>query len=174
MKKSTLFNFFEFSKVQDYVLIEKENGFKVDFSRSNSTLTKNNSINERSVKRNGVTSLLLLVLVFLFTNFLSAQQQPACNLKGPLKATFSQVGGQAVTFSSETVNTMPGTAYVWSLKSNTSNAKFIGKNGQPTIKVSSGTRGGTYTVQLKVINPGPKSNMKTCFCTQSVTVIAPN
>jgi hypothetical protein len=173
MKKRKLLNFFEFSEMKDYVLIEKENGFKMDFSRPNSAMTNNSSINERSVRKSGVTSLLLILLLFLFTNFLFAQQPPACNLQGPLKATYSQSGGQTITFSSETVNTVPGTNYYWTLKSNSSNAKFIGKNGKSTIKVAPGTRGGTFTVQLKVINPGPKSNIKFCLCTQSVTVIAP-
>lgn len=173
MKKRTVLNFFEFSEMKDYVLIEKENGFKMDFSRPNSAVTKNNSINERSIRKSGVTSLLLILLLFLFTNFLFAQQPPACNLQGPLKATFSQGGGQVISFSSETVDTVPGTKYVWSLKSNSSNAKFISKNGQASIQVAPGTRGGTFTVQLKLINPGPTSNVKSCFCTQSVTVIAP-
>jgi len=174
MKKSTLMNFFEFSEMKDYVLIEKENGIKMDFSRPNSAMAKSNSIYERSIRKSGVTSLLLFLLLFLLSNFLFAQQQPpACNLQGPLKATFSQTGGQTVTFSSETANTVPGTKYFWTFKSNTSNAKFIGKNGQSTIKVASGTGGGTYTVQLKVINPGATSNVKWCLCTQSVTVVAP-
>lgn len=173
MKKRTLLNFFEFSGNQDYILIEKENGFKMDFSRPNSTMTKNNSMNERSTRKSAVASLLLMLLLFLFTNFLFAQQPPACNLQGPLKATFSQAGGQTLTFTSETVDTLPGTKYVWSLKSNSSNAKLIGKNGQTSIQVASGTRGGTFTLQLKVINPGTTVTAKSCICTQSVTVIAP-
>ena len=174
MKKRTLLNFFEFSESQDYILIEKENGFKMDFSRPNSAMTKSSSINERSARKNGLTSLLLLLILFLFTNFLFAQQTPACNLHGPLKATFSQTGGQTVTFSSETVDTVLGTTYEWTLKSNTSNAKFISKNGQTSIEVAPGTQGGTFTVQLKVINPSRKNDIKSCICTQSITVIAPN
>lgn len=173
MKKRTLSNFFEFSEGQDYVLIEKENGFKMDFSRPNSVLAKSNAINERSARKRGVAGLLLMLLLFLFTNFLFAQQPPACNLQGPLKGTFSQAGGQTLTFTSETVDTMPGTKYVWTLKSNSSNAKLIGKNGQTSIKVAPGTRGGTFTLQLKVTNPGTTATAKSCICTQSVTVIAP-
>jgi len=173
MKKRTLLNFFDFSERQDYVLIAMENGFKMDFSRPNSVLTKSNSINERSARKRGVTALLLMILLFLFTNFLFAQQTPACNLQGPLKATFSQSGGQTLTFTSETVDTLPGTKYVWTLKSNSSNAKLIGKNGQTSIKVASGTRGGTFTLELKVTNPGAAATAKSCICTQSVTVIAP-
>src|SRR5574343_1912006 len=82
MKKSTLLNL---SSNRDCVLIKKENGFKMDFSgeRYFSTLSDSEKIGQ--TKKKGMLNILLLLFVFLFTNFLFAQA-PACNLSGPLKA----------------------------------------------------------------------------------------
>jgi hypothetical protein len=174
MKKSTLKNFLSFSAIRDNVSLVDENGFRMDFSQVSISQASDNSIKKNFKTKKGVISVILLVLVFLLTNFLFAQP-PACNLIGPLKATFDKNGGQIVTVSSEVANSVSNSVYVWSFKSNTSNAKFVSQNGKPTITVSSGTKGGSFELELKLINPKSRistqnNSEKSCSCIQSISV----
>ncbi|WP_333667251.1 hypothetical protein, partial [Flavobacterium sp.] len=72
MKSSTLLKFLEFPCCEDYVVSRDENGFKLDFSKSNA-LENNYSTNESNSKSQGVISIILLFILFLFSNFLTAQ-----------------------------------------------------------------------------------------------------
>ncbi|MGL2963363.1 hypothetical protein ACSVH2_06040 [Flavobacterium sp. RSB2_4_14] len=170
MKNFFLFNFFAFSKYRNYQLITGENGFRLDFSQANYSQRDNHPMIESSTKKNRLTSFLLLVLLFLFTNFLFAQQ-PACNLSGPLKASYGKKG-EIIRINSEVLNAVKETKYIWSFKTNTSNASFATENGENSIKINAGNTGGSFTVQLQVINPNPQDIRRnlSCTCTQSVSV----
>jgi hypothetical protein len=117
MKKSTLLNL---SLNQDYVLIKKENGFKMDFSGENRFSTLSESEKFRQTKKKNILNILLLMFVFFFTNFLFAQA-PACNLSGPLKAEpfLGRVLKTPLNFSAEVINDKPNTVYNWSFKTKT-------------------------------------------------------
>ncbi len=162
MKNIILLNFLAFSNFRDFLI----KSFRINFITMNYLNTENDFSTQKILRKSGI---LLLFLLFLNSNSLLAQA-PACNLHGPLKATFGKVNGEKVIFSSESINTVPGTIYLWSLKSNTTNAKIIGKNGSSSIEVDAGTNGGNFTIELKVINPGKKDDKNSCACTQSVSV----
>ena len=64
MKKSTLLNL---SSNRDYVLIRKENGFKMDFSGEKNFSTLSDSEKIGQTKKKSMLNILLLLFVFLFT-----------------------------------------------------------------------------------------------------------
>lgn len=174
MKKSTLKKNLGLLNIQDYDLDVCQNGFKLDFSSAGYPHSPHASVDKSYGKKKSILSILMLIMLFFFTNFLFAQA-PACNLSGPLKAKVTGKGTpfEMVTISSEVMNDKIGTQYVWSFKTNTSNAVFKSKNGSPTISLDPGSRGGNFTVELKVINPlelGEEPGRNICTCTQSVSV----
>lgn len=165
MKKSTLMNFLECLGIRHYNLIVEENGFKMDFSRQNVKQSIDNS-----EKKSSIPSFLILVLLFLFTNFLFAQQ-PACNLRGVLESKRLRDGGANFTINSELYKTVPGTIYRWEFKSNNSAAKFATANGTPNITINPGNKNGEFNLKLTVVNPGESGrSSKSCSCTKSVSI----
>ena len=170
MKNSTLMNFLGCFHIRDYNLLVEENGFKMDFSRANRSEDFKNSIGKSPEKKSKLLSYLMLVLLFLFTNFLFAQQ-PACNLNGVLEAKRLRDGGQNFTINSEVLRSVPGTIYRWEFISNTSAARFVTQNGTPSITINPGNKNGNFNLKLTVINP-PTSRgaSKTCSCTKSVSI----
>src|SRR6476620_11395978 len=99
MKNSTLMNFLECLHIRNYNLLVEENGFKVDFSQANSAKDSKRPFENTPEKKSKISSYLLLALLFLFTNFLFAQQ-PACNLNGILEAQRLRDGGHNFTINS--------------------------------------------------------------------------
>lgn len=170
MKNSTLMNFLGCFHIRDYNLLVEENGFKMDFSRVKHSHETRNSIAKNSEGKSKISSYLLLVLLFLFTNFLFAQQ-PACNLNGVLEARRLRDGGQNFSINSEVLRSVPGTIYRWEFKSNTSAAKFVTTNGQPNMTINPGNKNGNFNLKLTVINPpNSRGASKTCSCTKSVSI----
>lgn len=170
MKKSTLSNFLECFHIRDYKLLVEENGFKMDFSQVNSSQNVKNSIKHTSEKKVSNSSFFMLVLLFLFTNFLFAQQ-PACNLNGVLEAKRLRDGGQNFVINSDVYKSVPGTVYRWEFKSNNSAATFATQNGQPNITINPGNKIGAFNLKLTVINPATsRGASKTCSCTKSVSI----
>jgi hypothetical protein len=170
MKNSTLLNFLGCLHIRDYNLLVEENGFKMDFSQANRSRDVKNSVGNTSEKKSKISSFLLLVLLFLFTNFLFAQQ-PACNLNGVLEAKRLRDGGQNFTINSEVLRSVPGTIYRWEFKSNTSAASFATQNGLPNITINPGNKNGNFNLKLTVINPpSSRGASKTCSCTKSVSI----
>ena len=112
--------------------------------------------------------LLLLFFAGFFISKVSAQQ-PACNIKGPLKASIASNG--ALTISSESMNTTPQSKYIWTFKKNSSRATILSGNGSSSINIDPGKLRGNFIVSLKVINP-PARGLPTlsCNCTKSVTI----
>jgi hypothetical protein len=170
MKNSTLLNFLGCLHIRDYNLLVEENGFKMDFSRAQRSQDMKNSIGKNPEEKSKIPSYLLLVLLFLFTNFLFAQQ-PACNLNGVLEAKRLRDGGTNFTINSEVLRAIPGTVYRWEFKSNTSAASFVTTNGQPNMTINPGNKNGNFNLKLTVINP-PTSRgaSKICSCTKSVSI----
>ena len=166
MKNSTLSNFLECLNIRGYGLSVEESGFKRNFSRVNYSQNVKNS-----EKKSSIPSYLLLVLLFLFTNFLFAQQ-PACNLNGILETLRSRDGGQDFVINSEVYKSVPGTVYRWEFKSNNSAATFVTPNGLPNMTINPGNKNGEFNVKLTVINPPQSrtSSSKTCSCTKSVSI----
>ena len=161
-------NFLECLHIRDYNLLVEENGFKMDFSRARRS--PGGSIRNTSEKKSKLSSYLMLVLLFLFTNFLFAQQ-PACNLNGILEAKRLRDGGQNFTINSEVLRSVPGTVYRWEFKSNTSAASFATQNGSPNITINPGNKNGNFNLKLTVINPpSSRGASKTCSCTKSVSI----
>lgn len=170
MKNSTLLNFLECLHIRDYNLLVEENGFKMDFSRANRSSELQSSIKSSYEKKSKLPSFLMLVLLFLFTNFLFAQQ-PACNLNGVLEAKRLRDGGQNFTINSEVYKSVPGTIYRWEFKSNTSAASFVTQNGRPNMTINPGNKNGNFNLKLTVINPpDSRGASKTCSCTKSVSI----
>jgi hypothetical protein len=165
MKNSTLMNFLECLGIRHYNLIVEENGFKMDFSRQN--VKQSIDVSE---KKSSIPSFLILVLLFLFTNFLFAQQ-PACNLSGILESKRLRDGGTNFTINSEVYKAVPGTVYRWEFRSNTSAATFATQNGQPNITINPGNKNGDFNLKLTVINPATAGrSSKSCSCTKSVSI----
>lgn len=170
MKNSTLMKLLECLHIRDYNPIVEETGFKMDFSLADYSQVSHNSIKTTSQKKNKISSFLLLVLFFLFTNFLFAQQ-PACNLNGILETMTTREGGQEFTISPELKNVVPGTIYKWEFVSNNSRAEFTSDNGQPSIKITPGSIKGEFNLRLTLINPAAdRRASKTCSCTKSVSI----
>ena len=167
MKNSTLLNFLECVNIRGYRLSVEEIDFKRDFSRVNYSQNDKNSLEKKS----SISSYLLLVLFFLFTNFLFAQQ-PACNLNGLLETLRTRDGGHNFVINSEVYKAVPGTVYRWEFKSNNSAATFVTPNGLPNITIKPGNKNGEFNLKLTVINPATSrtSSSKTCSCTKSVSI----
>ncbi|WP_168710275.1 T9SS type A sorting domain-containing protein [Flavobacterium sangjuense] len=72
MKKSTLLQFFGFPCCDSYVTNEGESGLKFDFSKS-STTDSDCPDDRGSIKNKGMISIAMLFVLFLFSNFLTAQ-----------------------------------------------------------------------------------------------------
>ena len=171
MKKSILLNFLEYFQIRDYGLSVEENGLKMDFSRVNYSQSDTNSIKNTSEKKSIISSFIMLVLFFLFTNFLFAQQ-PACNLNGILESLKTRDGGQDFVINSEVYKAVPGTVYRWEFRSNNSAATFVTANGLPNMTIKPGNKNGEFNVKLTITNP-PQSrtaSSKTCSCTKSVSI----
>ena len=170
MKNSTLMKFLECLHIRDCNLVVEENGFKMDFSQTGSK-GYTNSIGKIPEKKSNISSYLMLVLLFLFTNFLFAQQQPACNLRGVLESKRLRDGGQNFTINSDVIRSSPGTIYRWEFKSNNSQATFASANGQPNMTINPGNKNGEFNIKLTVINPPEtRGASKTCSCTKSVSI----
>lgn len=166
MKNSTLLNFLECFNIRGYGLSVEESALKRDFSQVNYSQNGKNP-----EKKSSIPSYLLLVLLFLFTNFLFAQQ-PACNLNGILESLRTRDGGQNFVINSEVYKAVPGTVYRWEFKSNNSAATFVTPNGLPNMTIKPGNKNGEFNVKLTVINPPQSrtSSSKTCSCTKSVSI----
>lgn len=170
MKNSNLLNFLSGLKSRDYRKPLEENGLKMDFSGVAYPQSIENHIEKNSEKKNSIPSYLILVLLFLFTNFLFAQQ-PACNLNGILEAKRLRDGGQNFTINSDVYSAVPGTIYRWEFKSNSSAATFATLNGQPNITINPGNKLGNFNLKLTIINPADsRGTSKTCSCTKSVII----
>jgi hypothetical protein len=152
-------------------LIKKENGFKMDFSGKRHFSTLSDSEKTELTKKKGMLNILLLLFVFLFTNFLFAQA-PACNLSGPLKGKphTARVLKNPLKFSAEVINDKPNTIYNWSFKTNNTEAKLVSRNGLKTMNVNPGKNVGSFTIQLTVTNVSADGRNESCTCTQSVSV----
>ena len=170
MKNSTLLNFLECLNIRGYNLLVGESGFKRDFSRVNYSQNVENP-EKNSEKKSSIPSYLILVILFLFTNFLFAQQ-PACNLNGILETLRSRDGGQDFVINSEVYKSVPGTVYRWEFKSNNSAATFVTSTGLPNMTIKPGNKNGEFNVKLTIINPPQSrtSSSKTCSCTKSVSI----
>ena len=170
MKNSTLLNFLGCLHIRDYNLIVEENGFKMDFSRANRSQDSKDSIKKNSEEKSKISSYLLLLLLFLFTNFLFAQQ-PACNLNGVLEAKRLRDGGQNFTINSDILRAVPGTIYRWEFMSNTSTASFVTASDSRDMTINPGNKNGSFNLKLTVINPATsRGASKTCSCTKSVSI----
>ena len=170
MKKSILFNLFEYFHIRDYNSLVEESGFQMDLSRVNYSHNDINFIKKTPKKKIIISSFFMLVFFFLFTNVLLAQQ-PACNLNGVLEVKRLSEGGQNFTINSEVLRTVPGTIYRWEFTSNTSAASFAVPNGLPNITINPGNKIGNFNLKLTVINPpDSRGASKVCACTKSVSI----
>jgi hypothetical protein len=172
MKKKILLNFFAFFSDRDNVLITDENGCKIGLSRANysQTNTSNYFVEETSKIKDIISSMFLLVMLFLFTGFLYAQQ-PSCNLSGPLTGYFDSGGGSTISINSDVYNTGPKTTYSWKIDKNVPGATIVSGKGTSSIQVKAGTEGGSFAIKLTVTNPGLNGgSSKSSTCTKSVTV----
>ncbi|MFV8347769.1 hypothetical protein [Flavobacterium sp. ZB4P13] len=171
MKKHVLLNFLVFFSNRDNVLITDENGFKMGLSRVNYSLTNtSNFVEETSKNKNVISSMFLLVMLFLFTSFLYAQQ-PSCNLSGSLRGYFDSGGGSIISINSDVFNSGPNTAYSWKIDKNVPEATIVSGEGTSSIQVKAGAKGGSFTIKLTVTNPGLNGGLsESCTCTKSVTV----
>lgn len=172
MKKQVLLNFLAFFSNRDNVLITDENGFKKGLSRVNYSLTNTSKyfVEETSKHKNVISSMFLLVMLFLFTGFLYAQQ-PSCNLSGSLRGYFDSGGGSTITINSDVFNSGPHTTYSWKIDKNVPEATIVSGKDTSSIQVKAGTKGGSFTIKLTVTNPDlNEGSSKSSTCTKSVTV----
>lgn len=172
MKKHVLLNFLTFFSNRDKVLVEDENEFKMGLSRVNYSRTKTSKylVKESSKNKNVTSSMFLLVMLFLFTGFLYAQQ-PSCNLSGPLRGYFDSGGGSTISISSDVYNAGPQTTYSWKIDKNEPEATIVSGEGTSSIQVKAGTKGGSFSIKLTVTNPGLNGGpSESSTCTKSVTV----
>jgi len=172
MKKQVLLNFLTFFSNRDNGLVTDENRFKKGLSLVNCSLTNTSKyfVEVTSTNKNVISSMFLLVMLFLFTGFLYAQQ-PSCNLSGPLRGYFDSEGGRTISINSDVFNSGPRTTYSWKIDKNVPEATIVSGKGTSSIQVKSGTKGGSFTVKLTVTNPGLNGgSSETCTCTKSVTV----
>ncbi|WP_295337087.1 T9SS type A sorting domain-containing protein [Flavobacterium sp.] len=72
MKNTTLLKFLGFPSYENYVVSRGENGFKLDFSKSK-TLEEGHSKIESRSKNKSLISIVMLVILFLFSNLTTAQ-----------------------------------------------------------------------------------------------------
>lgn len=172
MKKIFLLNFLAFFSKRDNVLITGENGFKMGLSRMIFSLikTSNYFVAKTSKNKNVISSMFLLVMLFLFTGFLYAQQ-PSCNLSGSLRGYFDSAGGTTISINSDVFNSGPNTTYSWEIDKNVPGATIVSGKGTSSIQVKAGTKGGSFAIKLTVTNPDLNGgSSKSSTCTKSVTV----
>jgi hypothetical protein len=172
MKKHVLLNFLVFFNKRDNVLIMDENRFKMGLNRVNYPLTNTSKyfVEETSKNKNVISSMFLLVMLFLFTGFLYAQQ-PSCNLSGPLRGYFDSGGGTTISINSDVFNSGPNTTYSWKIDENVPGATIVSGKDTSSILVKAGTKGGSFTIKFTVTNPDLNGgSSKSCTCTKSVTV----
>jgi len=182
MKKTVLLNFLELSNRRNCDLTVHENGFMLDFRGKENSRLEDDSAKKPAIGKSSISSMFMLVLFFLFTNFLFAQQpvlvvqQPACNLKGTLEVMTSGEGGQNFTISPDLKNVNSRTVYKWEFVSNTSGASFVSETGQPSITINPGNIKGGINLKLTLINPASTTPgslsraSKICSCTKSISV----
>ncbi|WP_284651199.1 hypothetical protein, partial [Flavobacterium terrisoli] len=96
MKNTTLLKFLEFPCSSDCVVSRGEDGFKLDFSKT-TTLDGNYSKTQGNAKSKGVISILMLLILFLFSNISTAQ---------------ITVDGNPIDWNSANFNTFPVKSYV--------------------------------------------------------------
>ncbi|NNT73223.1 hypothetical protein HKT18_13440, partial [Flavobacterium sp. IMCC34852] len=72
MKNTTFLKFLEFPCSEDCVVSRGENGFKLDFSKANA-LDSSYSATKSTTKNKGMISILMLLILFLFSNISTAQ-----------------------------------------------------------------------------------------------------
>ena len=170
MKNSTLLFSFGCSGILNYISHVEENGLKRDFSRKNHLQNSRNSYEEISKKKNIASNFIMVAFLFLFTNFLYAQQ-PACNLKGILESKKSIDGGGNLTITPDIHNATPATIYKWEFISNTSGATFISKDNSPILTVKPGDINGEVNIRLTLTNPASANRpSKSCTCTKSISI----
>lgn len=170
MKNNYLFNLLGCSNILGYNLLVNPNGLRMDFSRKNHLQNQRNSNEEISKNRSNISNFLLLVLFFLFTNFLFAQQ-PACNLKGILVSRKASNGGANFVITPDLHNAVSGTIYKWEFTSNTSEAIFVSESNLPTLTINPGDINGDLDLKLTLINPATSTReSRTCSCTKSVSI----
>ena len=175
MKNTLLFNFLESSNHQNCDLTVHKNGFKLDFSGKADSHFESVFTKKPTIGNNSISSMLVLGLFFLFTNFLFAQQ-PACNLKGVLEVMRQVEGGQNFTLNPDLKNVNSRTVYKWEFLTNTSGATFASATDQPNITINPGNSKGGVNVKLTIINPASNApgslnrTSKTCSCTKSISV----
>lgn len=181
MKKSTLLKCASFS-----IILEKNKPKIVEKESYLSEKIEQNSIYSTLLHLNfkhRISNMLIIGLFMLIFNSVSAQKVPACNITGPLKVALNipnenenptniLTNNQVVAsvFKSEVINTNEQTVYLWSFKTNQTQASFTSRNGRREINVHPGSTRGNYTVELKLINTAENGTQTTCTCTQSVTV----
>ena len=173
MEKHVLLNFLAFFSNRDNTLIKEENVFKMGLSLVNYSLTNisKHFFEETSKNKNVISSMFLLVMLFLFTSFLYAQQ-PSCNLSGPLRGYFDPGGGSTISINSDVFNSGSTTAYSWKIDDNVPGATIVSGKGSSSIQVKAGTKGGSFAIKLTVTNHdlNNRDSSKSCTCTKSVTV----
>ncbi|WP_333878409.1 hypothetical protein, partial [Flavobacterium sp.] len=72
MKNTTLLKFLGFPCCSDYVVSKGENGFKLDFSKA-TALDSDYSKTQGNTKNKGAISIIMLLILFLFSNISTAQ-----------------------------------------------------------------------------------------------------
>lgn len=173
MKKKILLDFFlAFFSNGNNILITDESGFKMGLSRMIFSLTdtSNYFVAKTSKSKNVISSTFLLVILFLLTGFLYAQQ-PSCNLSGPLIGYFDSGGGSTISINSDVYNSSPKTTYSWKIDKNVSGATIVSGEGTSRIQVKAGTKGGSFAIKLTVTNPDLNGgSSKSSTCTKSVTI----
>lgn len=172
MKKKFLLNFLAFFSNRDTVLIADENGFKKGLSRVNYSLTNTINYFVAITPKNKyvISGMYLLVMFFLFTGFLNAQQ-PACNLSGSLRGYFDPRGGNTININSDVFNSGPNTTYSWKIDENLPGATIVSGEGTSSIQMKAGNKGGSFAMELTVTNPGLNGgSSESSTCTKSVTV----
>lgn len=167
MKKTVSFNFLNFSSRRDGHSIVHESDFKLGFSPSP---IENGFTKTLAVGKSSLISIPMLLLFFLFTNFLFAQQ-PACNLKGSLEVPKASEGGKKFKITPDLVKVVPGTTYSWEFVSNTSGATFKGETNRSSVEIEPGNIKGSLNLKLTLINPATaETPSKTCSCTKSISI----
>ena len=170
MKNNSLFNLLGCSNILDYNLFVEKSDCKIDFSRKNHLQNAGNSNKEISKKKINISNFLMLVLLFLFTNFLFAQQ-PACNLNGILVSKRANNGGVNFIITPDLHNAVSGTIYKWEFTSNTSGATIVSESNLPILTINPGDINGELDIKLTLINPATATrDSKTCSCTKSVSI----
>ncbi|MFN3969349.1 hypothetical protein, partial [Flavobacterium sp.] len=97
MKNTTFLKFLEFPYSNDCVVSRGENGFKLDFSKANA-MDSSNSKTQSNAKSKGVISILMLLILFLFSNISTAQT--------------ITVDGNPIDWNFANYNTFPVKSYV--------------------------------------------------------------